>query len=64
MLLLVNMHLAERSLLIKRPTKSVDCIIPEENGAKKMLHLQLKHLSRMQATEKGFVPAISVVGLV
>lgn len=63
MLLLVNMHLAERLLLIKRPTKSVDCIIPED-GAKKMLHLRLKHLSRMQATEKRFVPAISVVGLV
>lgn len=64
MLLLVNMHLAERLLLIRRPIRLADCIIPEASGAKKMLHLRLKHLSRMQATEKRFVPAISVVGLV
>lgn len=63
MLPLVNMRLAERLLLIRQPTRLVVCIIPEESGAKKLLHLQPKHLFRMQVIGKAFVPAVSVVGL-
>ena len=36
----------------------------QESGAKKLLHLRLKHLSRMQAIGKTFVPVINVAGLV
>ena len=35
----------------------------QESGAKKLLHLQPKHLFRMQVIGKAFVPAVSVVGL-